>query len=515
MKEFFYDLAFHRGGRPRKWLIFVLFREGMVARPLFRRLVHKKNGTIRPRYAYWVKQLGKGAAGSALIESLVQDTRDNMRPEEYQLQALPTFEETVGRWRGKPNPKTLLDADAVMAALSPTATDTARRLIFCVSHDNYIRVIGGVQLCIQREQRIAVSAGYNYLQLHPWHPRPRLAHVAEEPDTIVAMILNGKEIGACRMSVVIETGRRIAQSTGGSSVVVHHLLGHLPEQITELVQAAQAEKCVFWLHDFFSICPSYTLQRNNLRFCGAPAVTSNACNLCVYGPERVEHQARMADFFAATTPEVASPSEVTAQFWQRKAGLKARFVAVLPHMVIDVVPESSVDHPKGERPIVVGYLGAPAQHKGWGVFTRLLQMHAGSITYRFVVLSHKRPLVGEDDWRSVHVTADNPDAMSDSVRAADVDLVLHWPTWPETFSFTTFEALVGSGYVVTHQDSGNVAAAVAETGRGVVLGSEAELEAFMQDGRAKALAERRRADVLATTVVQRHSDMSLPLIRKN
>ena len=104
--------------------------------------------------------------------------------------------------------------------------------------------------------------------------------------------------------------------------------------------------------------------------------------------------------------------------------------------------------------------------------------------------------------------------MSDAVAAEDVDIVLHWPSWPETFSFTTFEALAGTAYVVTNSGSGNVAAAVRQTGRGSILEDDKDLAAFFRDGRAKALAEHRREASKTLEVLHQHSDMLLPLIRK-
>ena len=77
--------------------------------------------------------------------------------------------------------------------------------------------------------------------------------------------------------------------------------------------------------------------------------------------------------------------------------------------------------------------------------------------------------------------------MIDSVRAEQCDLVLHWASWPETFSLSTFEALCGGAYVLTNAVSGNVAATVRKTGRGAVLDDEADLFEFFKDGRAEAM----------------------------
>ncbi len=46
--------------------------------------------------------------------------------------------------------------------------------------------------------------------------------------------------------------------------------------IEKAIMIAGKPKVRFWLHDFFSVCPGYLLLRNNIEFCGAPDVSSNA-----------------------------------------------------------------------------------------------------------------------------------------------------------------------------------------------------------------------------------------------
>lgn len=512
MSGFFYSLAFRRSGKPRKWLSFLLFTDNMAARPMFRRIVHKKNGRVRPHFAYWVNNGAKKGEDALGVTSKLPQ---RLLPQELVLQALLPFEASVKGWRGKVGRLDLLAADAIADLLGFGQTVGQPKLVISVGHDDYIKVPGGIQLCIQREQALAAAQGIRYLQIHPLHPLPRLAHVEEEPDTIINLILDGRAIGSCQSSALIHAVKHSSTTPGDIRVVVHHLLGHLPEQVTELVNATGAARCVFWLHDFFAICPSYNLQRNKLVFCGAPPVNSNACMLCVFGSERAAHLKRIDAFFASVVVDVASPSVVTAEFWQARSDLKPATTKVLPHMMLDIVPRLSPAADRGPRPITVGFLGAPSVHKGWWAFADLLQQHGGSGEYRFVVMSNKEPHLGEQAWVKVHVTADMPTAMSDAVAAEDVDIVLHWPTWPETFSFTTFEALAGSAYVVTNTGSGNVAAAVEQFGRGAVLSDDADLFAFFRDGRAVALAADRRVAKCGFEVLQRHSDMSFPLIWKD
>jgi len=501
IKEIATRLAFRRSGKPRRWVIFVLFKDGLIVRSKFRRIVYKKNGTVQPRFRLWMKQTQEQCAADTGSNNV-----DILRREELILQSLRPFEETSKSWRKKRLPGHLLDKEDLSGHLT-SGSEVMRNLVISISHDDYVTVPGGVQVCIQREQKHAQERGLRYLQAYPLLPAPRLAHVDEEPDTLVSINLNGKKIGDCRMSTLINC---ITPDMVAAPVIVHHLLGHLPEQVMQLVQATGKGRCIFWLHDFFSICPSFFLQRNNLAFCGGPPVTSNACMLCVYGEERTDHAARIQKFFDLCEVDVASPSAFVAEVWQEKSCLQHASLTVIPHITIDQRPRAQARAPI-DGPVIIAFLGSATDHKGWPVFASLIQEFSSDSRFKFVVLSTKRPQLGEDHWRDVHVSAAAPDAMSEAVGAEKVDLVLHWPTSRETFSLTTFEAIVGGAHIITHHESGNVARAVAETECGVVLDDEDDLRAFFRNGRAAELADQRRTKHRSFDVVQRHSQMSFSL----
>lgn len=502
MSGLFHRLAFHRSGKPRPWVIAVLFRNGTTVRPRLRRVVYKKNGRVRPRFAFWMNASREGTGGPAAHPG-------EPHPAERVLQSLRSPEEDAKRWHRKAMPDRLLDVTDLNARLAPPETGGGR-LALSISHDDAMTIPGGVQLCVQREQRLAAGRGIRYLHLHPYFPIPRLADAAAHPDTLVSLNLDGTAIGACRMSALIDWTAQAAREMASIDVLVHHLRGHLPEQVSALVKATGSRRCVFWVHDFFSMCPNFTLQRNDLAFCGGPPVSSNACMMCVYGRERRTHLTRMQAFFDTLEVAAISPSEVTAAFWADRAGLTPDSLTVVPHVTLDM-PARAQPSERPDGPVTVGFLGSAADHKGWPVFVALMQALDDDPDTRFVVLSAKHPQIGETGWRPVHVTAADPAAMSDAVSDENIDLVLHWPSWPETFSFTTFEALAGDAFVVTHAGSGNVAAAVRDTGRGAVLEDTADLRAFFRDGRARALAQRRRETCAATAVVPRHGDLSFAL----
>lgn len=513
MSLLWYKLTFRKTGKPRGWTRLVFFRKDGTVRPVFYRIIHKKNGTIRPRWAYWATRPSNMPAEQGLsAPNEVQAEVQSLGYAEQTLRTLRPFDQTIGEWRKTAALPDLLASDEIIFRLSGLAS---KGIVLSIGHDNYRLNPGGVQLCIQKEQNTTTSRGLTYLHLHPWQPLPCLADKDVGDTLLVTLTLNGDLLGTTQMSSLTQAIERCAMAKTPVDLVIHHLMGYSPEAVADLARAAKVRNLPFWLHDYFSLCPSYTLQRNGLAFCGAPEATSNACGLCVFGPSRPEHQARMAAFFEALPITAIAPSEHTASFWLSRSKLPVRRLTTVPHLVLTEAVRPMSEHAKNtvnakDAPITIGYLGAMVDHKGWPVFVRLIHRFEGS-GIRFVVLSDKTANMGEDASVKVHVTTDAPDAMTSAVSDAKIDIVLHWASWAETFSFTTFEAMLGGAWVLTNPVSGNVQAAVVASGRGAVLENEAALVSFFADGGLKKLVAERRAYAERTEIMAQDSNMTFDL----
>jgi hypothetical protein len=424
---------------------------------------------------------------------------------------LPLKDRSI-EWRTSAPPETVMSAADVIEVLRSATWSETVGLMISIAHDNYRAGAGGVQFCIQHEEQTARSRGVLYLNLYPLQPLPCLADMDETPDVLVSLLLSGVPIGVAPMSAVIAAVRARAGGFRTTEVVVHHLLGHSPEQVADLVRAAGGTQCWLWLHDFFTLCPSYALQRNDVSFCGAPPPGSNACRLCLYGPERDRHRARMARFFDGLSVQVIAPSRFAADFWQDRADLTPASITVKDHMAVERRPRAQWT-PDRNEPISVAFIGYPAPHKGWSVFEKLVRDTGGSNAgFRFLYFGISEIGLSGVDRISVRVTAEDPDAMTRAIAAQSVDLVLHWASWPETFSFSTHEAMAAGAFVLTNTISGNVAATVQNLEMGVVLKDEAELLSFFRDGRVRQLAERVRRIRRIQEITLRRSDMTFSVL---
>lgn len=391
MHPFWYKVLFRRAGKPRGWTGVVLFRRDRTARTLFYPVVHKKSGAVRAHWAYWISDAPtRGAAPRAPEHERSPSEKflaKQLEPAEQALSQLRRFDQTVASWRQNALVPELLPVEAIVDRL---LLASSAGIVLSAGHDNYRAIPGGVHLCIQREEKIAISRGWAYLQFHPWEPLPCLAPDTDGRNLPVTMLLNGTQIGTATMSSLTAAVGRCVGAGRTVRLAVHHLLGHSPEAMARLAHAAKVREVPFWLHDFFALCPSYTLRRNGLTFCGAPAATSNACGLCVFGPARPLHQERIAAFFQSVPIVAVAPSQITADFWSSKSDLPVQGLAVIPHVVPAERPRATPERIETGAPITVGFLGAAVDHEGWPVDDELMSREIEPGT-RLVAHSAKRP----------------------------------------------------------------------------------------------------------------------------
>ena len=153
-------------------------------------------------------------------------------------------------------------------------------------------------------------------------------------DSVIGINLNGEWIGYTSPQIFTDYLSENSTNLTVEGLSIHHTMGFDLRFIEKVIELSQHPKIVFWLHDFFSLCPGYLLLRNNLEFCGAPDVTSNACLLCVYGDTRIKHLQEFEKFFTENLVEVISPSEFALQLWKEAFQVNGLASPVCPHAIL-------------------------------------------------------------------------------------------------------------------------------------------------------------------------------------
>jgi len=382
------------------------------------------------------------------------------------------------------------------AALADALGGLAARagVVLCVSHDDYVQSCGGVQHLIADEQRAFADCGWSMLHLSPAAPVPMLADLVPAAECRIRLRLDGSALGVALFADLLDVIESWRQSRRRLELVIHHLMGHAPEHLGVLADSVGRRPLV-WIHDYFTLCPSYALMRNDVQFCDAPPPASTACQICAFGPDRPAHRARIEDFFARTCPDVVAPSRPALTYWRARGGLsyaRAEVIAPARLLLHDAGPD---ENPGG--PLRIACLGARLFHKGWHVFTELAQSFAEDSRFAFYHLgiAEGPALPGCISHVPVRVTAEDRHAMIEAVAEHRIDVVVNFALWPETFCFAAHEALAGGAFVVARRDAGNVWPSVQAHAphRGCAVDSEADLhELFASGALAQAVARSSR-----------------------
>jgi hypothetical protein len=372
-----------------------------------------------------------------------------------------------------------LGADGLAASVRQACLGK-RGLVVSLSHDRYIDTTGGMQIFIADEQAQFNGDRVAYLHLAPIITRLVLAQEGDEPLPL-QLTLDGVVIGIAFSHEIVAAVAMLADTEiKHRLLVVHSLFGHRCSDVTRLSHALRPLRNFFWLHDYGSLCAGYNLLRNDVVFCAAPAETSMACRICVYGDGRAQYRAAIAALFSAVAFDVMAPSEAPARIWRAGAGsLSWRSLRVHPNALLRL----KATRPARPGPIRIAFIGHPIPAKGWTLFVDLYRRARGRADLAFFHFANREALRPMPGLTGVPVRVDRHDrlAMARAIAEADIDLVAMLAPWPETFSYVTREAIAA------------VADAVREHNRGVVLAAEADVARFFLEGEAAGYVERQRA----------------------
>lgn len=396
----------------------------------------------------------------------------NARSTRAIIEAKPIF---VGR---------ILSKEKLQSKLTSTLTGSVIRIAF--SHDNYLENIGGLQLKIADEQLEVNGSGKGYLHIFPYGAG--LALMEFYDDSVIGINLNGEWVGYTHPQILIDFLAEISSGFNVERISIHHVMGFDLGFIEKVIEVAQHPKTVFWLHDFFSLCPGYLLLRNDLEFCGVPDVRSNACFLCIYGERRIKHLKEVERFFSQDNIEVISPSEFALDLWKRGFPVKGITSIVCPHASLEY--QEPIPSDTKNSVIKVAFVGFPVHHKGWETWLKLTEQFGSDPRYEFILFSETRRHSRNFKNVSVSVTKESRNKMAEALKNHNIDIAFLWSICPETFSFTLYESLSAGCTILTNRNSGNIQAYVREHPEtGIVFDNEQTLMAlFMGNGLGEYLA---------------------------
>jgi glycosyltransferase involved in cell wall biosynthesis len=229
-------------------------------------------------------------------------------------------------------------------------------------------------------------------------------------------------------------------------------------------------------HDFYPVCPSWTLLNADGRFCGIPA--ADQCGPCLnrqdtpflglLGPVTIESWRQAWADVLVRADEVICFSRSSMDLVRRAfpAILPAR-LKHRPHQTPSPIVAETYVPPALGAPLVIGIIGTIDRHKGAAIIAQMAAIIARQgLDIRIVVCG---TLAAPCDSNVVTIAgAYDVQRLPQILAEHHVNLCLLPSIWPETFSYVAQEIMV-MGYPLAVFDLGAPAERVRHYRRGLIL----------------------------------------------
>lgn len=352
----------------------------------------------------------------------------------------------------------------------------SRECIVSVGMSNYCLYGGGTNLATKEYQTEYNKKNVSYIFISPL-----LLHGKRYGFTkkYWSVVIDGAHISDLSTKSVVKYLKRICDDgIKIRELHIHHFQFIDFEQFETIITKLDC-RIVMFIHDYSTVCSNFTLLDDSLVYCGDCGIKKEKCKKCRYYTEskrKNEMYIQLWNKFKDRI-EFVFPSIVARNVWLSAYPEYSNKARVVPHQIFDGEYHGNRAPVDGNRKLRIAYLGAREYYKGWDSFIKVFSRFG--IDNRFSWYYFGTDKVLEEGITSVYVdNRKNKDSMIQSLRENEIDAVVLWSLCKETYSYTFFESLASNVFVITNENSGNIAAQVLIYSNGVVLRDENQLLDF-------------------------------------
>jgi glycosyltransferase involved in cell wall biosynthesis len=252
-----------------------------------------------------------------------------------------------------------------------------------------------------------------------------------------------------------------------------------PLALTDFVLALKhrtGARTTFALHDYFAVCPSYTLLNAAGKFCGVP--DASVCGACLAQSrgdfkEFVDEldigawRERWGRLLRQVDKILCFSNSSLALLTKAYPGLEDGRIEVLGH-VVDYLP-NRMPKLRLDGPLHVGVCGTMNEQKGVKILKALAEfIRERRLPYKITVFGGTSEALPEDVVRVLGPY--ETDSLPELIESSGVNVFLFPSIWPETFSYVT-EELMKLGVPLAAFDLGAPAERLRSYAKGIILSS--------------------------------------------
>ena len=256
-------------------------------------------------------------------------------------------------------------------------------------------------------------------------------------------------------------------------IYINQLVTYPLEKMINFIIATKI-KYTFFVHDFYSVCPEYTLLNQDRVYCNAEKDIEK-CNLCLKKQNNIickdiKYWRIMFEKFLSKATEVIVPSESTAKII--KSYYPKLDIIIKEHDIPNYIHKTFKPEFLKKDVLNVAIIGAISENKGSNIVYNLVEdirKEQLPINIKIIGITNLQ----SDYYRSkdgiLEITGRyNNNEISDLLAKYQIGVVLIPSIWPETYSYTASEAIY-SGYPIMVFDIGAPADRVRELNCGWIL----------------------------------------------
>lgn len=348
--------------------------------------------------------------------------------------------------------------------------------IVSFSFGNYLKADGGTDKLIAEHQKIFNSHGVSYIQIAPIKYRADHYHISGKTASYYTLAVDGGFYGiVTEAEMDYFLGMYVSSVSKISSIIIHHFSKFEISFFEQTISKTKKCPVIVYLHDFYTVCTQLNLLKNNKEFCGKTEKNSVNCKDCSYAECIDAHQEQIASLLSKFQNRVlvVAPSRSTLNIW------KQSYLKRIPYIKTAVVPHLSFEGVNPKLPayndkLKIAFIGKYSRAKGKEAFESLVEHCTDKYDYYYLGASNIEDQSKiRDKVKSVYVKVDkdHPAAMTDALEKQGINVVMLWSLWPETYSYTYYEAFQKNKFILTTEESGNIADEVLANKNGKVFDS--------------------------------------------
>jgi len=215
-----------------------------------------------------------------------------------------------------------------------------------------------------------------------------------------------------------------------------------------LVDQTQA-KLTIPIHDYYAICPSYTLLNDEGQYCNVPSLEK--CKVCMrsntqewrnFYSDTIDMEIWRKQWYSLLekSKHILCFSNASKEILLKAyPKLHSNTIEVIPHQVKHIAPV--IIPKKNNTTITIGILGAINYAKGSQIIKHLIQtVERDNLDIKVVVVGEMAEHVKSNHF---HTTGRyKRDELPNIIKSEQIDMFIIPSIWPETFSYTTQEVMM-------------------------------------------------------------------------